>query len=64
MPLSVVSIEDSAVSSAYDGYALVLVRPDGHVAWRGQALPDDCRQLIDHVCGRLERAAILEEAAA
>lgn len=64
MPLSVVAIEDSGVYSAYDGYALVLVRPDGHVAWRGQALPDDCRQLVDHVCGRLKRAAILEEAAA
>jgi 2-polyprenyl-6-methoxyphenol hydroxylase-like FAD-dependent oxidoreductase len=30
---------------------LVLVRPDGHVAWRGDALPGDALALIDHVRG-------------
>jgi hypothetical protein len=30
---------------------LVLVRPDGHVAWRGDVCPDDPLALIDHVRG-------------
>jgi len=29
----------------------VLVRPDGHVAWRDDALPADVLGLIDHVRG-------------
>ena len=34
MPLEVVSIDEPAVTAAYER-RLVLVRPDGHVAWRG-----------------------------
>jgi len=30
---------------------LVLSRPDQHVAWRGDRLPADSRQLIDRVRG-------------
>lgn len=30
---------------------LVLVRPDGHVAWCGEAVPEDCDVLIAHVTG-------------
>jgi len=30
---------------------LVLVRPDGHVAWRGQRAPDISGALIDRVRG-------------
>lgn len=33
------------------GAALVLVRPDGHVAWRGDALPADALALTDTVRG-------------
>jgi hypothetical protein len=29
----------------------VLVRPDGHVAWRGDALPESARPLIEQVLG-------------
>jgi hypothetical protein len=28
-----------------------LVRPDGHVAWRADALPNDCLALVDTVRG-------------
>jgi 2-polyprenyl-6-methoxyphenol hydroxylase-like FAD-dependent oxidoreductase len=31
---------------------LVLVRPDGHVAWRGTSVPDDATALARTVCGR------------
>ncbi|MFD4637159.1 FAD-dependent monooxygenase [Lentzea sp. NPDC058436] len=31
--------------------SFVLVRPDGHVAWRGDALPDDPATLVDTVRG-------------
>jgi hypothetical protein len=30
---------------------LALVRPDHYVAWRGNALPDDCLALVDRVRG-------------
>ena len=36
---------------------LVLVRPDGHVAWRGDAEPADARALIDAVRGAAPLAA-------
>jgi hypothetical protein len=32
---------------------LVLVRPDGHVAWRGDALPAEPQNLVDRVRGAL-----------
>jgi hypothetical protein len=31
---------------------LALIRPDQHVAWRGDTVPDDCSALIDTVIGR------------
>jgi hypothetical protein len=41
---------------------LVLVRPDGHVAWRADAEPADARALIDVARGAKERQAQLEAA--
>jgi hypothetical protein len=48
-PLAVHRLSEAAVRDAY-GAALVLVRPDGHVAWRGAAFPDPGK-LIDCVRG-------------
>jgi 2-polyprenyl-6-methoxyphenol hydroxylase-like FAD-dependent oxidoreductase len=51
MPLKIHAIDDPAARDLY-GRAFVLVRPDGHVAWRGNAWPDDADGLIATVCGR------------
>jgi hypothetical protein len=50
VPLTVVTLEAPEVLEAYER-RLVLVRPDGHVAWRADAAPDDARALIDCVRG-------------
>jgi len=34
-----------------------LVRPDGHIAWRGDALPEYCDVLVDRVRGALRAGA-------
>jgi len=50
VPLQTVAIEEPEIMRLYER-RLVLVRPDGHVAWRGDSLPGDCTALIDHVRG-------------
>lgn len=50
LPLSCVDIDNAEARRLYEK-ALVLVRPDGHVAWRGDALPADSKGLIDRVRG-------------
>jgi 2-polyprenyl-6-methoxyphenol hydroxylase-like FAD-dependent oxidoreductase len=50
VPLDVVTVSDSAVTELY-GRRLVLVRPDGHVAWRGDAAPSDPGAILDQVRG-------------
>lgn len=50
VPLSVRDIRNDHIAALY-GQPLVLVRPDGHVAWRGDALPPDCGQMVDIVRG-------------
>ena len=46
LPLRVERIDDPSIAALYER-ALVLVRPDGYVAWRGDALPEDPKALID-----------------
>jgi hypothetical protein len=50
VPLQTVALNDADVIKAYER-RLVLVRPDGHVAWRGNEVPQNPRGLIDRVCG-------------
>jgi 2-polyprenyl-6-methoxyphenol hydroxylase-like FAD-dependent oxidoreductase len=50
VPLSIVSIADPAISTLYER-ALVIVRPDGHVAWRGDQEPADPGAVVDHIRG-------------
>ena len=51
VPLKVVTLADAKFSTLYQA-RLALVRPDQHVAWRGERLPQDCLDLIDRVSGR------------
>ena len=50
VPLDLVDIEGPEVDRSYDR-ALVLSRPDQHVAWRGDAVPDDLEGLFDKISG-------------
>jgi hypothetical protein len=50
VPLEVVDFGSREARDLY-GAALTLVRPDGHVAWRGDELPDDCHSVVDTVRG-------------
>jgi hypothetical protein len=50
VPLQVVAIDEPKAGAAYQR-RLVLVRPDGHVAWRADTEPSDARALIDCVRG-------------
>ena len=50
VPFSEIAVDDPAIASLYER-ALVLVRPDGHVAWRGDALPSDPGNILDQVTG-------------
>ena len=52
MPLSITDIQDPAIAQLYER-KLVLVRPDGHVAWRGDAIPSDPALLVSAVRGAL-----------
>jgi 2-polyprenyl-6-methoxyphenol hydroxylase-like FAD-dependent oxidoreductase len=50
LPLRVERVDNAAARALYE-MALVLVRPDGHVAWRGDALPPNAQSLVDRVRG-------------
>jgi 2-polyprenyl-6-methoxyphenol hydroxylase-like FAD-dependent oxidoreductase len=50
MPLREVAIADAEIAALYER-RLVLVRPDGHVAWRADACPADAGAIIDTVRG-------------
>ena len=50
VPLQIATIENPDAAALYER-GLVLVRPDGHVAWRGDSEPADPLALIDRVRG-------------
>ena len=56
MPLRVVDLTGKEAHKLYPE-ALVLSRPDQHVAWRGNALPHDVAQLVDRVRGAAREMA-------
>jgi hypothetical protein len=50
VPLREIAIADPAIAALYERQ-LVLVRPDGHVAWRGDALPADPAGIVERMRG-------------
>lgn len=50
VPLKVVVIEDPALRALY-GARYALIRPDQHIAWRGDSIPADTGQLLATVAG-------------
>jgi hypothetical protein len=53
VPISVATIADRAIAQLYQK-KLVLVRPDGHVAWRADSMHQDPLSLADRVRGASE----------
>jgi hypothetical protein len=51
VPLTCIDLKEPSVLAAYER-RLVLVRPDGHVAWRADQEPADANALIDAVRGQ------------
>src|SRR6185312_1078889 len=58
VPMQAVAIGEANIVALYER-RLVLVRPDGHIAWRGDALPADPLALVDQLRGAVpaDRAA-------
>jgi 2-polyprenyl-6-methoxyphenol hydroxylase-like FAD-dependent oxidoreductase len=52
LPLDVVILDEPLARKIYERL-LVLVRPDGHVAWRGDEVPANAAAVIDKVRGAL-----------
>ena len=52
VPFTIHDVRDNDIAKLYER-KLVLVRPDGHVAWRGEAASVDAERLIDIVRGEL-----------
>ena len=53
VPLKVLDIHEAIATEKYQGYALVLVRPDQHIAWRGHALPADTDHILNTITASL-----------
>jgi hypothetical protein len=54
VPLQLLDVVSDEAATVYET-RLVLSRPDQHVAWRGNVLPDDPYALIDHIRGAASR---------
>ncbi|MNF02339.1 hypothetical protein D3C80_2014720 [compost metagenome] len=50
VPLRVLSLHEPHLAQLYER-RLLLVRPDQHVCWRGDRLPDDCYLLLNRLRG-------------
>ena len=50
LPLTVLPVDEPRIRAVY-GHRFVLVRPDQHVCWRGDRVPDNSARIIDTVRG-------------
>lgn len=51
VPLAIVKPTELVVGELYQA-RYTLVRPDQHVAWRGNAIPDEPERLFTRICGQ------------
>ena len=63
VPPREVTIAEPEIAALYER-KLVLVRPDGHVAWRGDALPKNPAAVVEQIRGAAARGRAQEQAAA
>jgi 2-polyprenyl-6-methoxyphenol hydroxylase-like FAD-dependent oxidoreductase len=57
VPFSAFELDSPAAEVVLEGHDLILVRPDLHVAWRGNRLPADAKSLAATVAGVGDRIA-------
>ncbi|SFJ07241.1 2-polyprenyl-6-methoxyphenol hydroxylase [Bosea sp. OK403] len=62
VPLTVLAPGDRRLPARYAA-RFALIRPDQHVAWRGDALPADAAGLLARVTGAIEKGAVAPESA-
>jgi 2-polyprenyl-6-methoxyphenol hydroxylase-like FAD-dependent oxidoreductase len=58
LPLTFTAIAEPHIAALYER-KFALVRPDGHVAWRGDRLPEDALCVIDVVRGAADRGKMM-----
>jgi 2-polyprenyl-6-methoxyphenol hydroxylase-like FAD-dependent oxidoreductase len=58
LPLTFTAIAEPHIAALYER-KFVLVRPDGHVAWRGDRIPEDALCVIDVVRGAADRGKMV-----
>ena len=57
LPLKVIDIAGAVGAEVYD-HAIVLMRPDQHVGWRANQVPDDAYAVVDTVRGADRRSLV------
>jgi hypothetical protein len=57
VPVTFTPIDHAEAAALYQR-KLVLVRPDGHVAWRGDGAPEDALAVVDRVRGAATGATV------
>jgi hypothetical protein len=60
VPLTTIRLVDPKVAALYER-SLMLVRPDGHVAWRSDTPPDQTLELIDRIRGAAGSPAVTSQ---
>ncbi|HWX30109.1 MAG TPA: hypothetical protein VNZ53_22065 [Steroidobacteraceae bacterium] len=61
VPLKVLAPTNARLHQRYEA-RFALIRPDQHVAWRGNDIPADCEALLAHVTGASRRAGTPRQA--
>ena len=52
LPLEILHIDEPWISALFERKYL-LVRPDQHVAWRADSIPDNCTEVLNQVAGKM-----------